>query len=108
MSIAEKIREAVGFTQLPCYQNNYDGDEKQYWVFNLSSIPADFANDEPQHEVYMVQLHLFCPYSVNTSNLQKEVKRSIQYAGFSFPSLENASDADGQHLVFEFQTAEGV
>lgn len=101
MSVASRLIAAIRPLGYPISQNQYIGEQPVYFVFNLSAFPADFADDEPQHERVMVQLHLFAPHTTNTTMLQKEVKAAIRDAGFQYPVLENASDEDNQHLVFE-------
>ena len=108
MSVASEIRAAVAFTGYPCGQNIYTGREPEYFVFNLQTIPADYADAEPQHERVIVQLHWFGKHTTNMTTAQKRIKRAIADAGFTYPALEDASDETAQHLVFEFQTAEGA
>ena len=61
-----------------------------------------------------LMLHLFAPFTANLTSMQKRVKRAISGAGFTWPSMTDASEtarsSDGteQHLVFEFETAEGI
>ena len=108
MSVAEDIRAAVAFTGYPCAQNVYKGEAQEYFVFNLTVLPVDFADDEPQHERYLVMLHLYCPPKQDTTELRKNIKLAVQSAGFCYPSEENASDEQRQHIVFEFEDARGV
>ena len=114
MSVAGEICAAVAFTGYPCAQVSYDGEAETYFVFRLDSFPDDFADDEPQHDRCLVQLHLFAPFTLNSTQLRRQIRAAIHGAGFTYPSVVDASagvrteDGTEQHLVFEFETATGV
>ena len=108
MSVASDVMAAMAFSGYPCAQNEYTGKEPVYFVFNLNTIPTNYANNNPLHERYLVQLHLYAPQSLNTTVLQKQIKHALCAAGFLYPSQENASDETGQHIVFETETTEAV
>lgn len=114
MSVASEIRSAVAFTGFPCQQVSYDGDADTYFTFNMISTPDDFANDEANHEIWDIQLHLFAPFTLDTTVLRRRIKSAIAAAGFTAPSMTDASEStrsqDGteQHIVFEFEKATGV
>ena len=110
MSVNSSICAALASLKEPVQANTYrpaDGSER-YFTFNLSSFGADFADDAPGHERVLVQLHYYCPAAYDTTALVRQVKRLLSAAGFTWPSVTNAGDEDGQHIVFEFETAEGV
>ena len=114
MSIEERIVRAVAFTGLPCVHPNYDGEEKAFLTFNLDALPSNFADDQPMHDRWLIQLHLFAPVTQNTRKLRKQIRQSIFDAGFTYPEQIDASEAfkktDGseQHIVFEFEGVEGI
>lgn len=109
MSVASQIRAAVAGFGYPCEQISYDGTAETYFTFNMFSTPDDFADDEAGAEVWTIQLHLFAPFTLDTTTLRKQIKAAIRAAGFTAPSMVDASEsvrvADGteQHLVFEFE-----
>ena len=82
-----------------------DNAKEVYLVFNYYSIGDDFKDDEPGHEVYSVQVHLFCPSGMNSISKRRTIKKKLHEAGFTWPSSLDASDADGQHIVFECMIA---
>jgi len=84
------------------------GADDTYIVFNYNSIPVDYGDDAPGHEVYSVQVHLFCPSGVNSLPMRRQIKKALLAAGFTWPAYINASDKDGQHHVFECQTAQAA
>lgn len=114
MNAAQRIIKALAFTGIPVSRIRYDGEEETYFVFLLDSYPADFANDQPQHELTEVELHLFAPFSLNTRALRKQVRKALTDAGFTHPIVRDfsqaarKSDGAGQHVLFECEIAEGV
>ena len=114
MSVASQIRAAVAGFGYPCEQISYDGPADTYFTFNMFTIPDDFGDDEPGAEVWSIQLHLFAPFTLDTTQLRRRIKTAIRVAGFTAPSMVDASEkmrvADGteQHLVFEFEASTGV
>lgn len=103
LSLESGIREAVAFTGLVCATGKYTGSASAYLVMNHSTLPTHFADDEPEDERLLVQLHLYCPTKQNTVQLRADIKRAIHEAGFSYPSTVDATDETGQHVVFEFE-----
>ena len=99
MSVASRIRAAVAFTGYPCMQVSYDGAEKTYFTFNLTSNPDDFSDDEPHAEIWDCQLHLFAPFTLDTTQLRRQIKTALRNAGINAPSMgdssENTRVADG-------------
>ena len=86
--------------------DEYTGKSDTYITFNYNSSPDDFGDDAPGHEVFFVQVHLFCPPGVNSLSMRCKIKAAIVGAGLNWPSYVNASDKDGQHHVFEAELAQ--
>lgn len=112
MSVNSEIIAAVKDIA-PCYPwDVYAGSEddklSRYFVFNYETLPNVFGDDDAPYERYLIQLHYFCPRGENTVALRKKIKRNIIDAGFTFPFETNASDSDGQHYVFEFETIDST
>lgn len=108
MTINDRIIAAVSSLAVPIYPNTYMGDADTYMVFNLSAYPHNYADDEPEQNVWWGQLHLFCPHSTDSVAMRKQIKLLLQGAGFTYPTEVDASDEDCQHIVFEFEIAEGI
>jgi hypothetical protein len=104
MSVNSKINNAIKHIA-PIQAGTYTPkDPKEiYIVFNYDSDPADHADDEPQHEIFYIQVHLFCPARFNSLAKRRAIKQSLFAAGFTFPKYIDATDSDGQHHVFECQ-----
>jgi H2-forming N5,N10-methylenetetrahydromethanopterin dehydrogenase-like enzyme len=72
------------------------------------SVPTDYGDDDPAHEVFMISVHLFAPLGKDTVKMRQEIKRRLHEAGTTWPTCTNASDKEGQHHVFECEIAQEV
>ncbi len=93
---------------LPTAADTYKGKATEYIVFNYTTIPADFGDDDAGHYRYLVQVHLYAPHEKNTLAYRREITRRLVSADFTRPTVAPASDANGQHYVFECETIGGV
>lgn len=107
MSFEAELKAAVSSLNYPCAANIYEGTASTYFVFNYTIIPDDYADDEANHERYLVQLHLFAPHTLNTVTTRKSVRNLIQ-AAFMRPSEMPAHDELKQHYVYEFEVEYGT
>lgn len=110
MSVNSKIIAAVSGIA-PCYpweayEGSGDNRLGRYFVFNYTVMPYVFGDNDAPFERYLIQLHYFCPREDNTVALRRKIKWAVFDAGFTIPTEENASDEDGQHYAFEFETLE--
>lgn len=80
----------------------------RYYTFSCSSFGADFGDDEPGCERWLVNVHFFAPLKGNYTQQVKETKKALFRAGFTWPSMVDAGDKEGQHIVFECEIAEEV
>lgn len=114
MSTEERIRNTVEEFGLPCGNGTYRGEESLYATFNVDRIPADYADDEPGCVRALIQVHLFAPFTCNTLELRRKMRKGLASAGFSYPSEVNASEnarsfsGTEQHIVFECERLEEV
>lgn len=107
VSIESRIRTALVPLGYKTYPATYDGADETYFVFNYTIIPDDYADDEANHERYLVQLHLFAPHTLNTVTTRKSIRNLIQ-AAFMRPSEMPAHDELKQHYVYEFEAEYGT
>ena len=109
MTVNERIIAALGGFGDPAAYGAYitAGAQKadQYYVFNYSTLGTDYADDTPGHERYLIQVHFFCPRVFDSVLRVAQTKQKLFAAGFTWPSVINASDEDGQHIVFECEIA---
>lgn len=107
MTVNDLIIAAMDFG-IPCEPGIYKGTEDEYITFNYNSMPDDFGDDTPSHEINLVQVHYVCPVKQDSVARRKEIKQKLFAAGFTWPDMTDATDADSQHYVFECEIAEGV
>lgn len=82
--------------------------EETYFVFNYSTYGADYADDDPNAERYLVQVHLYAPLASSTSGIIKQAKKALHDSGCLWPETQNASDNAGRHIVLETEYVSGV
>ena len=108
MNLDERIRTALDGVCDVIVPQVYTGDAKEYVVFNYSEYPLVFADDEPQTVGYSVQVHLFMPLKVNPNTQKESIKIALFTAGFTYPSIQDVTDEDGQHYVAETTYSEAI
>ena len=111
-TINQRIIEAVLPVVSVCVPDVYDPDPTEtpadkYCIFNYTEMPDDFGDDAPGAMRYLCQLHYYAPLGVNTISTRKELRRALHGAGFTYPSVDNATDGDAQHFIFEFEDCDG-
>lgn len=107
MSMEARIKAAVAPVVPEVYANGYKGDAPIYCTFTTTEIPDGFGNNRAHAVRYLVQLHLFLPYRTDPYEKKVGLRRAIIAAGFTTPTITNASDNEDQHYVFEFEGVDG-
>lgn len=107
MTVEARLKQTLEVFGDPVENGVYLGKANRYYVFNVSTLGADFADDAPQHERYLIQVHLFAPLTFNFVKRRVATKKALTAAGFLWPECTDASDSNGRHLVFETEYAEG-
>ena len=108
MSIDATIRTALTPIVPIVKPNVHSGSETEYIVFNYSEYPLEFADNAPKMIGYSVQVHYFCPMNKNPNTIKNNIQNALFTAGFSYPSIQDVTDEEGQHYVFLTEYAEGV
>lgn len=80
---------------------------EQYITFNYTTIGMAYADDAPQAEKYLVQVHIFAPLKTNTTSIVRQAKRALAEADYTWPESTNASDDRGRHIVLECEKVSG-
>ena len=106
MSCDEAINTAFGEI-LPLFPNVYTGTELTYLVYNYYVIPEVYADSVSHASRYIIQLHFYLPHKANPNETKLSIINACIDNGFTYPSMTNASDKDGQHYVFEFEYCNG-
>lgn len=107
MDISQTLRAVLG-PIAPAEADAYEGKKAVYITFNYNTVPDNFGDDEPEHERDLIQVHLYAPLGFDTLDKRRAIKRALHGAGFTWPSCTDASDKDGQHLIFECETADMI
>lgn len=105
MTIEERLYSALSALGLPLAFAVFQGNDTEYIVFQYVSLGSDFADDEPGHERYLIQVHYYAPLSKNTSRMRRRVQKALFDADFTWPETFTADDKDGRHIVFECEAA---
>ncbi len=117
MSVNSKIINALSPLGYPVKPNEYTGSAATYFTFNYSTHGVNYNDDEPGHEMNLIQVHFICPVNSDCLSTCKDVKKRLFEAGFTYPSMLNVGYDDisnkatigrKQHYVFECELAEGV
>ena len=100
MNLDARIRTALDGVCDVIVPQVYTGDAHEYIVFNYSEYPLEFADNAPHTVGYSVQVHLFMPLKANPNTMKNNIQNSLFTAGFSYPSIQDVTDEEGQHYVF--------
>lgn len=80
----------------------------RYYTFSCESFGDDFGDDGPGCERWLVSVHLFGPLYEDLTGRVRATKEALFAAGFTWPRCADATDQDGQHFVFECETAQPI
>ena len=109
MSLEERIRETVTPIVPEFAANVYTGDADSYCVFNATEMPDSFGNNRPHAIRYLVQLHWYFLLRTDPRTTKRALRASIGgLRGCTWPTVTDATDQAGGHLVLEFQAVDGV
>ncbi len=89
------------------WPNKYTGKQLEYIVYNFVTLPVLHAESKPHAARHLVQVHWYLPDGKSPSSGKLKICRALYGGGFSWPSIENASDESGQHYVFECEYING-
>ena len=107
MTIDETLKSTLSQFVPELAPNQYTGDAVEYIVWNYNLVPVIFADSTPDAARYFVQVHMYLPSGVNPIQKRIDICRAMHTAGFTYPSVTNASDKSGQHYVFECEILDG-
>lgn len=90
--------------------HEYHGNALEYVVWNHYALPQVYAERAPAAARYPTQVHYYLPHGKNPNPVKLQLQQALFAAGFTWPSIEDASDSEGQHYVLEceFVNAGGV
>lgn len=109
MTLNETIIQTVAPIVSVCVPDLYipeagETPPEEYCTFNFDLAPLSPGDDAPHLRRALVQLHYFAPRRRQTMRQRRELLAALEgVEEFSAVAVENASDEDGQHYVFEFE-----
>ena len=106
--VAEALQGAIGsLFSGAVFPQMYTGSLTKYVVWNYNQIGQVYAEGAPQAARYLVQVHFYLPHKEDPRTGILSLSRALFDAGFTWPDVTDASDADGQHWVLECEYADG-
>lgn len=108
MRTEKRLIDALFPLGLPVQNGVYSGGREAHFVFVINTVPTNFADDAPQCELHLIAVHLYAPPEQDVTALIDSAKAALVQAGFDYPEITNASDAEWHHTVLETQCVEGV
>ena len=97
----ESVLPGAVFPQL------YTGGLLKYIVWDYNQIPQVFAERAPHAARYLVQVHFYLPHKENPQAAILALSRALFEKDFTWPTVTDATDSDGQHWVLECEYADG-
>lgn len=85
----------------------YEGDSLEYIVFNYNEV-FSYAESTADARRCIVQVHYYLPFNVNPNANKRLIANALHDAGFTYPSIYNASDSNGQHYTFQCEYVDGI
>lgn len=101
----ERLRAAILPIVAVCEPNQYDGPATEYCTYTYTEMPEGRRDDSAEGVRLLVSLHWFLPTRQRPSK-RRRIAAAIEEIEGTPPTVENASDRDGQHYVFEFEHLE--
>ena len=109
MSLEERIWEAVTPIVPEFAADVYTGDADSYCVLNATEMPEGFGDDRPRAIRYLAQLHWYFPLRTDPRSTKRALREAIGgLRGCTWPTVTDATDQAGGHLVLEFQAVDGA
>lgn len=101
MSIDAQIITAVKTVIDDVSPNVYTGTKTTYCVYTYNELLALNAESKPNAIRYLIMVNLYMPNGKNPNTLKKALCHALWSAGFTYPTITNASDPQGQHYSLE-------
>lgn len=90
MNLNELLRELLGVTGLPVEQDEYTGKSKKYIIFVYEDEhPAAHGDNAVTADTAYIQIQLITPKDFNYFTLKKEIRNSLEGAGFLVTSTRS-------------------
>ena len=89
------------------WPETYQGTALTYVTWNHWTIPEVYAEGLPAAARHRTQVHLFLPRGTDPAGYLLSIPTALYAAGFTWPGVTDASDAEGGHWVFECERVNG-
>ena len=91
--------KGLGITIIPDLQT---GKESEYITYNYADDRGgDFGDEEPYGNLVSVQVHYCCDLSRPYTAVKRTIRRALDGAGFTYPSVTEQNTEIRRHLIFE-------
>ncbi len=101
MTVDEIIVSVLTPVGLDIEEGVYTGANTSYITFDYYTIPHDFTDNAPSHEIYRMAVHLVAPPRTSLSAKRAQIKTLLFAAGFTFPEEVNATSKAEKHYIYE-------
>ena len=108
MSFEERLAEAVKKVVPEAAPNVYEGQARVFATWNFNELGRLFAEGKPNAVQYLAQVHVYLPKKYPWAEIKRQMQQELFKLGGTWPDIIDASDRDGEHLVFEFDAVEGI
>ena len=105
--VAEAIRTTCETVVPDVFPQLYTGPLLRYIVYNYNIIPVVWAESGPAASRYLVQVHFYLPHKEDPREAILALQRALFDADFTWPSVTDAEDSDGQHWILECEYTDG-
>ena len=105
-NVEEAVKRAVS-PLFPCEAGTYTGTALEYVTWTVYQLPQVYGEHGPAAARYPVMVHYWLPHGKNPNPGKLRISKALFDQGFTWPSVTNASDGDGQHYVFECNYVNG-
>ena len=108
MSLQARIRQAVTPLVPEFAADVYTGDAQSYCTLQATQVPVAFGDNRPHAVRYLAQLHWYFPLWADPTATMRALRAAIGTSrGCTWPTVTDAGDLDGGHLVFEVDAVDG-
>jgi len=107
-TVSERIVTAVSPFVPVVRHGSYEGEQKEYIVYLMDSVPIFDADDEPLFIEHVAGVHWIFPKNVSGAVKKLQLAQALFNAGFTYPEISDRSDGTVSHLVFWVRYVEGA
>lgn len=104
-NVDDALQAALAPLGLPVYPTVYVGTDLEYLVTTHTALPAVFAERAPQAARHLVTVRYFLPFGKNPNHMLQLIARALWEEGFTWPSMTDAADGEGQVWALECEYA---